>query len=504
MGIDMFPIPSHQPRKAKASSPWGQLTGLFLALLAAAPAAAQYVASDACGYFASNAYTVGDSCDPRPFHKLAGFTPSFDPGTCGSSLNADAFGWFTGTGDEVTVDLFPNNTEDPVLHIFTGPCGSLTEVACANALGNGGSERCVVPTISGVQYLVRVQCAGSDAPMQYADICIYDTPPPPPNDDPCHATFLDAASNCSDVTTSSLSSATTTPGIPDPGCYYYGQADIWYTALVPPSGHIIVDSDAQDGEGPGDSGMAFYTASACNQPMSLVVCNDDQSPSNHMPAIERSGLPAGDTVYIRFWSYYLADGRFSICASPDASTLPVELVSFQAAAGDGQVSLTWATASEKNSLEFVVQRAQDGVQFTSIGTVPAAGDALYRNDYAFTDKQPWPGVNYYRLAQVDRDGSTKLTNTVVAVVRQPDDALVAYPNPARDQVQLVFRAEQEGTATITLMDAPGRIVQQEEVPVHHGNQAATLPLGPLARGWYRVQVSLPGGHVLHGGQFLKE
>jgi hypothetical protein len=228
----------------------------------------------------------------------------------------------------------PNTAQDPVLHILTGACGALTTVVCADDLGPGGSESISFPTVIGQNYIIRVQTSGSNNAMADGQVCIYPTPPPPPNDEPCHAVFLDATTNCNTVVSSTNTSATPTLGIPDPGCYYGGQPDVWYSTIAPPSGHIYVDSYAVNGDGPGDSGMALYTAASCNQPMTLLVCNDDQDyPTDHMPAIGRSGLVPGDTVYIRFWAYYANEGSFLICASPDGSALPVELTSFTATVG---------------------------------------------------------------------------------------------------------------------------------------------------------------------------
>ena len=103
-------------------------------------------------------------------------------------------------------------------------------------------------------------------------------------------------------------------------------------------------------------------------------------------------------------------GHVRAFALSPPSPLPVELASFAAFAktdddGDAYVELTWATTAERYSAYFEVQRSGDGTAWEAIGTVDAAGERVGRRDYGFADRHPLPGVSYYRLGQVDRDGA---------------------------------------------------------------------------------------------------
>ena len=86
--------------------------------------------------------------------------------------------------------------------------------------------------------------------------------------------------------------------------------------------------------------------------------------------------------------------------------LPVELTAFTAVAqGPGTVRLAWATATERNSARFEVERSPDGRGFTRIGTVAAAGSSRRPRTYELLDAQLPVGAArlYYRLKQVDSD-----------------------------------------------------------------------------------------------------
>ena len=474
-----------------------------LMLLLPWPIMAQYVASDACGFAPANNYTVDEGCTPRAFHKPASYTATYNPGTCGAGAYADAYGWFTATSTSTTLNFAPHNDADPVLHVFTGTCGTLTLVDCANDKGPWGSENLVIPTVIGQQYLIRVQTIGSNAPMADSQICIYNTPPPPPNDEPCSAIFLTATSNCTNVVSATNTSATVTPGIPDPGCYYGGEADIWYTALVPSSGHILVDSYAPDGSGPGDSGMAIYSAAACDQPMSLIDCNDDKSPTDHMPAIDRYGLIPGDTIYVRFWAFYGGDGSFSICASPDGSTLPVELTSFSATAENGSVKLHWTTATEKNSDHFTVERSSDNISFQPVGRLPAAGNSQASLAYALADRKPMTGWNYYRLHQVDMDGTSELSQ-VVACWAEPRASAIFYPNPVSDELTIEFRQDLPAGTKIWVSGVVNRSISEVDIKQLGGEQRTLkVDTHALTPGTYFIRMVSAQGEVSMIGSFMK-
>lgn len=475
-------------------------TGIALLPLAGM---AQYVASDACGYFGTNRYPVDEGCTPRPFHKPDTFTPTFDPGSCNSGPYADAYGWFTAISSTTSLTLAPNNSEDVILHILTGACGSLGTLLCVDDLGPGGSESTDVPTVIGQDYLIRVQTYGSNAPMPDAQICIYPTPPPPPNDDPCDAIFLDATTNCTSVVSSTNTSASETPGIPDPGCYYAGQPDVWYTAIAPPSGHLYVDSYAANGGGPGDSGMALYSAASCDQPMTLLGCNDDQDyPLDDMPAIDRSGLVPGDTVYIRLWAYYANQGAFLICASPDVSTLPVELLSFSATAQSDGILLEWSTASERNNDRFTVERSLDNIAFEPVGEVPGAGNSTAVLRYSLVDHVPAPGINYYRLAQTDKDGTTQRSWTEACMAAVGPTVLL-YPNPVHDLLTVQLAEPMANGATLWINGAVDRIMAEVPIQPMGDGRSLTVDTRRSTPGTYFLSSIDPAGNRTSLGCFQK-
>ncbi|MFT3883929.1 MAG: hypothetical protein QM724_00430 [Flavobacteriales bacterium] len=189
-----------------------------------------------------------------------------------------------------------------------------------------------------------------------------------------------------------------------------------------------------------------------------------------------------------------------------ASTLPVELLSFQGWPTNAGVELRWTTASERNSSHFTVQRSVDGTTWTDIGRVEAAGNSQQLVAYTFIEAAPPTGLSflYYRLRQVDLDGTATMYETVVTFPSPKDDAaLVVFPNPATDEVYArVSGPVLNGAALIQLMDGQGRIVRS--MPLSAGDRAEVrIDLGGLAPGVYAVTIAGALSHAVRPVRVIK-
>ncbi|MEZ4757418.1 MAG: Ig domain-containing protein [Flavobacteriales bacterium] len=104
----------------------------------------------------------------------------------------------------------------------------------------------------------------------------------------------------------------------------------------------------------------------------------------------------------------------SILVGDCNSALPVTLIDLQAHRGPDHVMLLWTTASEMDNREFVVERSSDGTTYDEIGRVEGAGTSYSPRDYGFKDDTPLPSIAYYRLRQIDHDGSWTWSDVVVS------------------------------------------------------------------------------------------
>ncbi|MBC7922070.1 MAG: hypothetical protein H7Z75_13395, partial [Ferruginibacter sp.] len=174
--------------------------------------------------------------------------------------------------------------------------------------------------------------------------------------------------------------------------------------------------------------------------------------------------------------------------STDAIPLPVRLVSFDGELEARQIHLHWRTASEKNSAYFEVQRAANGRTFESLGRVAGAGTTQETRRYLFIDQAPLPGLNYYRLRQVDTDGQFHYSRLIEVKADTEDlqrEAAVVYPNPVTkgNPVQLRLNSVREQSGQVVTYDGLGRELSRQPIRVHKGpyelmvNSVALLPTG---------------------------
>ncbi|GAB3862142.1 hypothetical protein GCM10028822_42550 [Hymenobacter terrigena] len=175
--------------------------------------------------------------------------------------------------------------------------------------------------------------------------------------------------------------------------------------------------------------------------------------------------------------------------------LPVELVQFSAVRQGSNVQVAWATASEKNSDYFAVERSANGQFFAEIARVDGHGSTTARHDYGTLDTAPLPGLSYYRLRQVDLNG--KFAYSPVATVRfdgkAAAPALLAYPNPSTGTGFQLAALNLGGTGgTVRLLDGVGRVVLTQAVAI--GSAEVTIqPTQALARGLYIATWTTPEG-----------
>ena len=197
-----------------------------------------------------------------------------------------------------------------------------------------------------------------------------------------------------------------------------------------------------------------------------------------------AGSPQAATVSGSSRSFSFATaalGRLTV--SNTANPLPVELVRFTAELHGADALLKWATASERNNDHFDVEASADGRTFGRIGQVPGHGSSVQAHEYQLTD----PAIAryaaspvYYRLRQVDLDGTFSYSPVRTVAVGKPGLAL--FPNPTTNATTLIGAAP--GTV-VTVLDAVGRQVLAATADAA-GTAALLLPAG-TASGVYVVR-----------------
>lgn len=177
-----------------------------------------------------------------------------------------------------------------------------------------------------------------------------------------------------------------------------------------------------------------------------------------------------------------AQGQFN------GAVLPVKLQSFSGVAKEGGNLLQWATAQEVAAAEFVVERSANATQFEALGRVAAAGNSTTVKQYGFEDKARLP-VGYYRLKMVDASGKSEYSN-VIRLQAAKEEKLKLFPTVASSTIQLSVPVAQKTSALLTVVDAGGRVQQQQTKPFDAGVVSYTMDVSRLHAGVYFLQVQM--------------
>ncbi len=170
------------------------------------------------------------------------------------------------------------------------------------------------------------------------------------------------------------------------------------------------------------------------------------------------------------------------------NTLPVELVSFNGTVAGRSVVLDWSTHSEQNSHEFLVERSQNSEDFTVIGSVAAAGNSSTVLKYQMIDRNPRVGVNYYRLKQVDLDGTSEYSDVIAVRFSKGKGMTVMSANPGTGPLLLGIEWNQRETVTVYLTGIDGRQLKRVHAALAPGFNRVELNTDGLGAGSYFVHV----------------
>jgi hypothetical protein len=200
-------------------------------------------------------------------------------------------------------------------------------------------------------------------------------------------------------------------------------------------------------------------------------------------------LTAAITFRIFAWGASASTGTYSVNdftfnGVVSLIPFPISLKAFDVATKNNVSILSFTTASERNSSHFEIERSADGKTFRAIGEVEAAGESDIEVKYTYTDVAPLKGINYYRLKQVDLDGTFEYSKVVTAFTGR-ESSMSIIPTVVIDQINVsIDAAAQDGNWEI--IDAAGRTVLSGTIAAEQ--ESVQTDLTGLQQGAYVVRV----------------
>ena len=143
----------------------------------------------------------------------------------------------------------------------------------------------------------------------------------------------------------------------------------------------------------------------------------------------------------------------------ESAVLPVDWLYFRAAlTEEGKVQLDWATLNEQNNKEFEIERSSNGQDFEIIGKIAAQAPISTTLTYQIFDEKPLRGKSYYRLRQIDLDGSAQYSEVRTVVFEALPNHFAVFPNPitANEDLQIVSDLNED--LKVQIYNTKGRLV----------------------------------------------
>jgi len=180
--------------------------------------------------------------------------------------------------------------------------------------------------------------------------------------------------------------------------------------------------------------------------------------------------------------YYIDD-----YAVNDLTIIPVELTSFNATDKNGQVVLSWTTATELNNQMFEIERRSSESQYITIGYVNGNGTTTEPQKYTYIDNSLLTGTFFYRLKQIDFGGTYEYSDEVEVDVTGPLSFELEqnYPNPFNPSTSIKYSIPESGFVTLDVFNLLGeKIISLVNGRQEAGRYEVNFDASNLASGLY--------------------
>jgi hypothetical protein len=177
----------------------------------------------------------------------------------------------------------------------------------------------------------------------------------------------------------------------------------------------------------------------------------------------------------------------------NGTVTPVELSSFTASVNaEGNVLLYWTTATEINNQMFEIERRSKEGQFITIGYVEGYGTTTEPQEYSYVDNTVGTGIYYYRLKQIDFNGTYEYSDEIEVEVNGPLTFVLKqnYPNPFNPTTKISYTIPERSNVSLKIFNLLGsEVVELVKGEVEAGSyiiefNASALPSGIY---FYRLQ-----------------
>jgi hypothetical protein len=234
-----------------------------------------------------------------------------------------------------------------------------------------------------------------------------------------------------------------------------------------------------------------------NEPAYLTMLKDDGGGNWINLGGSAAGTPSGSITSGSFTTFStFALGNLDGGDNP----LPVTWLDFTAElTSEGNALLNWETVHEVNNDGFYVERSKDGKTYASLGFVKGHGTSPDQHSYSFIDNGlTESGTLYYRLKQVDYDGTTDYSKVIYldASAITSSSSINLYPNPTSGTIQV--SGLPVDFYQVSVLSLGGKTMKQfQNIPLQNISPFLSDYLTTLERGSYIVRFNSDTFHSIN-------
>lgn len=179
--------------------------------------------------------------------------------------------------------------------------------------------------------------------------------------------------------------------------------------------------------------------------------------------------------------------------------LPVELISFNAKSINENVILNWKTATETNNYGFELQMSYNQNDWSFVSFIHGNGTISSEKSYSYTMPITRIVSNhaYFRLKQIDRDGTFEYSKVVSVVIDHKVSKIMVSPNPMNTSSTIFYDLAHDSNVMIYVYNESGVVVQTiYEGYAKQGINITSLNISNLVRGTYFINIVVDGSHMM--------
>jgi len=258
------------------------------------------------------------------------------------------------------------------------------------------------------------------------------------------------------------------------------------------SSPILIAGFSMNGAWDATLGRCTFTSGTSTRPTALdtASCALAIIPEVDNARIKSTVVLTGDAKFDRAnihnaINWDVDDGTAFALPAAGLVFLPVNFISFSGKKEPTVITLEWMVGKEQHVKYYQVSKSLDGIIFSPVGSMDARGHSMYR----WVDRDVTNSHQFYRIAAVDFDGTSKYSQVLNLTAELPGWKIKLSPNPVSTFADLSLALPTPEEIHIRVLDTRGTVISEQKADYTKGFHSVRIPLtGNVKPGFYIVQL----------------